>query len=243
VRSAADTSREGWLYASAAYAALIAWALLAPLPAREPPRPATRIRLVAPAPTAAEPPPPAPAPPPRPEPPRRMEASRRPAPEPLAPPPLVSSAPPPAAPAPRRFTVSMEATVPAGGVAVPVASSGSAANPRGVPGAALEGPSEGPPALEPDRGPSLLSQPGAAEMRALYPDAARRAGIEGDVRLELVVSAEGEVLEVRVVRPAGNGFDEVAEGLVRRFRFRPATSAGRPVPARIPWTYKFRLEG
>jgi TonB family protein len=80
-------------------------------------------------------------------------------------------------------------------------------------------------------------------MRALYPDAARRAGIEGDVRLELVVSAEGEVLEVRVVRPAGNGFDEVAERLVRRFRFRPATSAGRPVPARIPWTYKFRLEG
>lgn len=243
MRRAADTGWEGWLYASVAYAALVAWTILSPLPAREPPRPATRVRLVAPAPAEAVPPP-APAPPPRREPPRRMEASRRAAPEPLAPPPLVASAPPPSAPAPRRFTVSMEATVPGGGVAVPVATSGRAANARGVPGAALEGPTEGPaPALEPDRGPSLLTQPGAADMRALYPDAARRAGIEGDVRLELVVSEDGEVQEVRVVRPAGNGFDEVAARLVRRFRFRPATSGGRPVPARIPWTYKFRLEG
>jgi protein TonB len=138
----------------------------------------------------------------------------------------------------------MEATVPGGGVAVPVASPGRAANTRGVPGAALEGPPDpADPALEPDRGPSLLSQPGVGEMRTLYPDAARRAGIEGDVRLEIVVSESGEVLEVKVVRAAGNGFDEVAERLVRRFRFRPATSGGRPVPARIPWTYKFRLEG
>jgi hypothetical protein len=117
VRRAADTGWEGWLYASVAYAALVAWTILSPLPAREPPRPATRVRLVAPAPAEAVPPP-APAPPPRREPPRRMEASRRAAPEPLAPPPLVASAPPPSAPAPRRFTVSMEATVPGGGVAV-----------------------------------------------------------------------------------------------------------------------------
>jgi TonB family protein len=137
----------------------------------------------------------------------------------------------------------MEATVPGGGVAVPTASPGVAANPRGVPGAAVEGPSEGPPAAEPDRGPSLLAPPDPAELRAAYPEGARRAGLEGDVRLELVVSEAGEVVEVRIVRPAGNGFDEVAARLVRRFRFRPATSGGRPVPARIPWTYKFRLEG
>ena len=84
---------------------------------------------------------------------------------------------------------------------------------------------------------------GAAEMRALYPDAARRAGLEGDVRLELEVSATGEVTGSRVVRSAGNGFDEVAQRLVRRFRFRPATRGGKAVPATVPWTYKFRLEG
>jgi protein TonB len=137
----------------------------------------------------------------------------------------------------------MEATVPGGGVAVPTASPGFAANPRGVPGATVEGPSEGPPAAEPDRGPSLLAPPDPGELRAAYPRGARRAGLEGDVRLELVVSEAGEVVEVRVVQPAGNGFDEAAVRLARRFRFRPATSGGRPVPARIPWTCKFRLEG
>ena len=80
-------------------------------------------------------------------------------------------------------------------------------------------------------------------MRALYPDAARRGGVEGDVRLELEVSADGEVTGSRVVRSAGNGFDEVAQKLVRRFRFRPATQGGKAVPATVPWTYKFRLEG
>ena len=97
--------------------------------------------------------------------------------------------------------------------------------------------------MEPDSAPSLIAQPSLAEMRALYPDAARRAGVEGDVRLELEVSASGEVTGSRVVRSAGNGFDEVAQKLVRRFRFRPATKGGKPVPAVVPWTYKFRLEG
>ena len=66
MRDAVHTGREGWLWASAAYAALLAWTLLAPLPAREPPRPPTRIRLVAPPPAAAS----APAPPPPAAPPR-----------------------------------------------------------------------------------------------------------------------------------------------------------------------------
>jgi protein TonB len=80
-------------------------------------------------------------------------------------------------------------------------------------------------------------------MRSLYPESARRSALEGDVRMEIVVSETGQVEEVKVLRSAGNGFDEAAERLVRRFRFRPAVRNGKAVPARIPWTYKFRLEG
>jgi protein TonB len=79
-------------------------------------------------------------------------------------------------------------------------------------------------------------------MRALYPEAARRDGLEGDVLLEILVSVSGEVEEVRVARGAGHGFDEVARGLARGMRFEPATRAGRPVPVWIPWTWKFRLD-
>jgi protein TonB len=91
--------------------------------------------------------------------------------------------------------------------------------------------------------PKLLAQPSAEEMRRLYPPGARERGLEGNVKLKILVSDQGRVLSVRVLRPAGNGFDEVARSLVKRFRFRPGTRGGRSVPVWVPWTYKFRLSG
>ena len=246
MRRVAHTGLEGGLVSAALYSGLLAWLFLAPPLTRGAPSVSTtRIRLVAPRRDDVPPsPPPSPPPPPRP---RRMQAARAPAPDaPVAPAPLLAPAAPAATPppvSPRRFAVSMEATVPGGGVAVPVAGAGTRPATRATPGAAGEGPEAPAFALEPDAGPALLSQPDPAEMRSLYPEAARRGALEGDVKLELLVSETGEVVEVKVVRSAGSGFDEVAERLVRRFRFRPAVRAGRPVPARIPWTYKFRLEG
>ncbi|MGC4117837.1 MAG: energy transducer TonB [Myxococcales bacterium] len=80
-------------------------------------------------------------------------------------------------------------------------------------------------------------------MRALYPAGARRDGLEGDVSLRILVSTSGEVLKVKVVKPAGNGFEEAATAIVKRFQFRAAEVGGQPVEVWIPWTYKFRLEG
>jgi protein TonB len=175
-----------------------------------------------------------------------MEAKRAVVKTPVAPAPLLGT--PPAAPtppkvAPRRFAVALEATVPGGGVAVPTAAPGMPSAVRATPGGTSDRPDAPAFVVEPDSAPSLVAQPDAAEMRALYPEAARRGSLEGDVKLELEVSATGEVTGSRVVRSAGNGFDEVAQRLVRKFRFRPATRGGKPVPAVVPWTYKFRLEG
>ncbi len=240
------TGVQGLGVAVVVYAALVAWLVLAP-PIRRPSerREPTRVRIVE---TPRPEPVPAP-PPPRPEPARRMEAERpRKTPAPPAPAPLLpvqqtpSSSPPPAA-APRRFAVSLEATVPGGGIAVPTAPPGAAPSVRATPGGTGTGPEAPAYVVEPDTGPQLVAQPDLAEMRALYPEGARRAGLEADVRLELEISATGEVVGSRVVRASGNGFDEVAQRLVRRFRFRPAIRGGRPAPATIPWTYKFRLEG
>jgi len=238
------TGAQGWAIALALYAALLGWALLSPPVRRAQERPApTQVRLV-----ESRPQEPAPLPPPPKEPPpKRMEVVRRaPSKAPVAPAPLLPTPenrnPPPAAP-PRRFAVSLEATVPGGGIAVPTAPPGSGPALRATPGGTGTGPDAPAYAIEPDSAPSLIAQPDLSEMRALYPDAARRSGLEGNVQLELDVSASGEVTGSRVVRSAGNGFVEVAQKLVRRFRFRPATRGGKPVPATVPWTYKFRLEG
>jgi protein TonB len=145
----------------------------------------------------------------------------------------------------------MSATAPGGGVAVPVTAGPTAA--RGdptLPSAAPIGDNTGfaraPPPVdvtEVERAPQLLRQPTAQDLRALYPEAARRDGVEGDVRLELTVGDSGAVTEVRVLGRAGHGFDEVAPEAARRILFRPAERGGRPVAVKIQWTLKFRLDG
>ena len=212
---------------------------------------------------------PRPAPAPKPEPlapkPRPASPAPRPTPVPVqtptpapSPPPTAAATPAEPGPRPRKFTVALEATVPGGGVAVPASGSGgtvASGSPRGepagpgAPGAsgtgqpgAAAGGAGGPVALGAlTRLPRLLSPPSPEEIRALYPEAARQAGLEGDVALRVLVGASGEVLEVRVLRPAGNGFDEAAVRGVKRFRFEPGQQGGRAVATWIPWTYKFRL--
>jgi len=158
---------------------------------------------------------------------------------------------------PRKFTVAMEATVSGGGVAVPTSSSGAwtFGAPDGSPEGekALAGPAPAPVkkkvppvALQASgvtRLPSLISKPSTLEMRAVYPEAKRREGQEANVYLKILVSAEGKVDQVRVVRSAGRAFDQAAISLVKKFRFRPSEANGKPVSVWIPWTYKFRIEG
>ncbi len=75
-----------------------------------------------------------------------------------------------------------------------------------------------------------------------YPEAARAAGVEGDVRLEIVVDASGAVESARVLSGMGRGLDEAALAAMRQFRFAPATLAGRAVRVRMRWSMQFRLQ-
>jgi protein TonB len=143
---------------------------------------------------------------------------------------------------PRKFTISMEATVSGGGVAVPTSASPSkrTGSPRGTGNGG--GDANTPvPVSELTELPRLLKQPSQQQMRAAYPEAARRDAVEADVRLRLLVGADGRVSRAKLVKRAGRGFDQVALKLVKQFRFRPGTRGGNPVPTWIPWTYKFRL--
>lgn len=180
---------------------------------------------------------------------RRAEPARR-----TQDPPSVAQPPDPAlaaaAPGPRRFTVALSATISTGGVSVPASLGGSGtarAAPLGTPrGGSARVAGEDEPADSPREitaMPRLVSQPSLGQMRAAYPVDARQRGIEGDVQLKILVAASGEVVSVRVLRPAGHGFDEAARQLLRKFRFKAARRGGVAVALWIPWTYKFRLNG
>jgi protein TonB len=229
------------------HGAALGWLALVPPPPPPSVRlPPAKVRLVGRTPPAPEPRPPEPvrAPEPAPKAPLRPEPARVARVEPIAPAP--QAAPPPL-PAPRRFAVSIEATVPGGGVAVPVTQGPTAARGRAdLPASAPVGDNEGPTALdvvEVERAPRAVRQPTAADLRALYPEQARREGQEADVRLELLVDATGRVAQVKLVRGAGDGFDEAAARAAGGIEFEPARRGGRPVAVWIPWTLKFRLEG
>ena len=75
-----------------------------------------------------------------------------------------------------------------------------------------------------------------------YPQGARLRGEQGNVTLEIRVSARGTVEGVEVVASSGfRELDAAAEKAVRAARFTPAQSKGRAVPAPVRVTLAFRL--
>ena len=76
---------------------------------------------------------------------------------------------------------------------------------------------------------------------AAYPSGARSDDVEGDVGVEIVVDRDGRVVEARVARPAGHGFDDAALKAIRRYRFTAARRQGQAVRVRMPWSVQFRL--
>jgi TonB family protein len=79
-------------------------------------------------------------------------------------------------------------------------------------------------------------------VHAEYPAEAEAQGLEAAVQLLVVVDAEGKVTEIAVQESAGEAFDNAAMTAVSKFEFTPATMDGEPIPVRIGYTYRFKLE-
>ncbi|MBI5708763.1 MAG: energy transducer TonB [Candidatus Eisenbacteria bacterium] len=73
-----------------------------------------------------------------------------------------------------------------------------------------------------------------------YPEAARKAGVQGRVRLLALVGPAGDVLEAHVLRGIPE-LDAAALDAVRRWRFEPRTWQGRPCRYRVVIPVTFRL--
>ena len=65
--------------------------------------------------------------------------------------------------------------------------------------------------------------------KPVYTDEARAKKIEGDVLLQVVFTASGDVKVQRIVQGLGYGLDESAESAARQIRFHPAQQEGQPV--------------
>jgi TonB family protein len=70
----------------------------------------------------------------------------------------------------------------------------------------------------------IISKP-----KPVYTDEARQLHLEGEVLVEVVFSAAGEVHAVRVVRGLGHGLDEAALRAAEQIKFKPAQREGHAV--------------
>ncbi len=76
----------------------------------------------------------------------------------------------------------------------------------------------------------------------VYPERARRAGVEGRATIQLRISATGEVLAAEVAESSGSAaLDAAALTAAQASRFAPATVGDRPVSAEASATYRFEL--
>lgn len=76
----------------------------------------------------------------------------------------------------------------------------------------------------------------------VYTEVARRARIQGIVIIEAVIDRQGNVTEARVLKPLPMGLDQAALDAIRRWKFRPGTLNGQPVPVYYNLTINFRLD-
>ena len=77
-----------------------------------------------------------------------------------------------------------------------------------------------------------------------YPESAREAGASGEVVLQILVDAEGEVAESEVARGVEGHpeLDEAALTASRGFGFEPGTRDGKAVASWVSITIVFELE-
>ncbi len=88
--------------------------------------------------------------------------------------------------------------------------------------------------------PVLIGGIASVQEQIVYPELALKAGIEGRVIVQFVVTKDGSISDPVVVRGIGGGCDQEAIRAVKLAKFQPGLQRGRPVSVRysLPITFK-----
>jgi TonB family protein len=77
--------------------------------------------------------------------------------------------------------------------------------------------------------------------KPVYTPEGRARKIEGEVILQVVFAASGEVQVQRILQGLGHGLDESAENAARQIKFEPAKKNGQPVDSAAVIHINFEL--
>jgi protein TonB len=71
---------------------------------------------------------------------------------------------------------------------------------------------------------------------------ARKARISGVVIIETIIDRNGNVTDARILKGLPMGLDQSALDAVKRWKFKPGTLNGQPVPVIFTLTVNFTLQ-
>lgn len=89
--------------------------------------------------------------------------------------------------------------------------------------------------------PELIGGLAELHKKIVYPKEAEKAGIEGLVVVQFIITKEGNVKDPVVMRGIGGGCDREALRVVRQARFKPGRQRGEPVTVRYSMPIRFKL--
>ena len=92
-----------------------------------------------------------------------------------------------------------------------------------------------------DSGPPTNAVEITYKPNPVYTDEARQLRLEGEVLLEVMFGANGQLQVNRLVRGLGHGLDEAAIAAANKMRFKPALRNGQPVDSTAIVHVKFQL--
>ncbi len=80
------------------------------------------------------------------------------------------------------------------------------------------------------------------QQRIVYPEIAKRAGVQGRVYVKAYVDEKGSVAKVELIKGIGAGCDEAAMDAVRQTKFKPGKQRGKPVKVQVSIPILFKLQ-
>jgi protein TonB len=78
--------------------------------------------------------------------------------------------------------------------------------------------------------------------KIVYPEIAKRAGVEGKVYVLAFVDETGTVTKAQVLKGIGAGCDEAALDAVQKTKFKPGKQRGKPVKVQVSIPIIFKLQ-
>lgn len=97
-------------------------------------------------------------------------------------------------------------------------------------------------AVAAEKMPSIIGGIKSLASKIIYPEKARKEGIQGRVFIRAFIDSTGNVVKADVFKGIGHGCDKSALSAVKKLRFTPAENHGKKVNAQVVVPVLFRLK-